>query len=43
MGAVRGLQDRLAGDTNGHRLAVRPVVLLPDLAWLGGLRTRGAR
>lgn len=43
MGAVRWLQDRLAGDTSGGRLAAGPVVFLPDLPWLGALRTRGAR
>jgi hypothetical protein len=43
MGAIRSLQDRLAGDAKGRRLAAGPVVFLPDLAWLGGLRTRGAR
>lgn len=43
MGAVRWLHDRLAGDTSGCRLAAGPVVFLPDLPWLGALRTRGAR
>jgi hypothetical protein len=42
MGAVRWLQDRLAGDASGRRLAAGPFALLPDLAWLGLPRRRGA-
>jgi hypothetical protein len=43
MGAVRWLRDRLAGDASGRRLAAGPVVSLPDLAWLAGMRTRVVR
>jgi hypothetical protein len=43
MGAVRWLQDRLAGDASGRRLAAGALVLLPDSAWLGLSRRRGAR
>jgi hypothetical protein len=43
MGAVRWLQDRLAGGASGRRPAAGPLALLPDLAWLGALLTRGAR
>lgn len=43
MHAIRWLRDRRAGDTRGRLLAVGPVVSLPNLAWLGGLRTRVVR
>jgi hypothetical protein len=43
MGPVRWLQDRLAGDASGRRLAAGTLALLPDSAWLGALRRRGAR
>ena len=43
MHVIRWLRDRRAGDARGHRLAAGPLVSLPDLAWLGGLRMRVVR
>src|SRR5204863_9112234 len=43
MGAVRWLRDRLAGAASGGRLAAGPFAQLLDLAWRGGLCTRGTR